>query len=208
MSLIHVASRRPLMYGAADFGVMSYDQFTGSNGTLLTAHTPDTGPDWSNVAGDFEIQSNHASAKTLPIGYALIKIDEPRLAQNIFTYWRNVNDFGHLRTCFRLKDDDNYWYVDKYTFGNVIKLYKKVSTSSYEMDTSAQTIANETWYSLWIDITGNLIEVYHAAYAAYPPAKPESPILSVIHGALATSRGVGLYATNAGMWWDNFLAVG
>ena len=196
------------MYGEPDFGVMGYDLFDGSNGTLLTAHTPDVGPDWQDVVGDFEIQSTHASGKTLPGGYALIKWDLPRVAQSLFCYWRNVNDFAHQRTCFRLENGSNYFYVDMFTNGNVIKLYKFIGASAYELDTVAQAIANVTWYCQWIVVTGNLIEVYHDAYAAYPPTRPASPILSAIDSALATSRGAGLYAANAGQWWDNFRVEG
>ena len=109
-----------------------------------------------------------------------------------------------MRVAFRIQDDDNYFYVDYHTFGNVIKLYRRLVASSVELDTSAQVMANTTWYSGWIDITGNLIEVYHAAYGAYPPTKPGSPILSASDSNLQSLKGVGMHGSNTGIWWDNF----
>jgi hypothetical protein len=185
---------------SAAFAQMLYDEFTEANGFMLNAHTPDVGAaNWYDVVGDLDIQTTHASAKTLPTGYAFSAYTLPRTLQTLSCNWRNVNDFADMRTCFRILNDDNYFYVNYDTNGNTIKLYRKIATVSVQLDTAAVAIANTTWYAAWIDVTGNLIEVYHAAFGA---GKPGSAILSASDSNLQSQKGVGFYGGNAGQWWD------
>lgn len=184
---------------------MLYDEFTENNGVLLTNHTPDVGPAWDMLVGVHDIQDDHASGKTLPGGYAHARNVLPRPAKSMFTYWRTVNDVAHTRLTFRIQDDSNYVYVDFNTFGNTVLLRKLIADASTTLDTATPTIAVNTWYMCWVDITGNLIEVYHDAYGQ---PKPGSPILSASDSVFAIEKGVGMWAGVAGDWWDNFTVTG
>ena len=193
---------------SAAVGQILFDTFTGANGTKLDARSPDVGPDWSFLVGDFDIQDNHAASDTLPGGYCHAQVVLPRKTKEIFSFWRNVNDFADMRISFRILNDANYFYVNYDTNGNTIKLYRRLVSSSVELDTAAVAIANVTWYCAWVVITGNLIEVYHKAFEAYPATKPGSPILSASDSNLQSSKGAGIYGANAGQWWDNFEVTG
>lgn len=177
-----------------------YDEFTEANGVLLINHTPNVGPaNWYDVVGDWDVQTTHASAKTLPSGYAFSAYTLPRTLKTCSVNWRNVNDFADQRLCFRISNDPNYFYVNYDTNGDTIKLYRRLASSSVELDTASVAINNTTWYAAWLDVTGNLIEVYHAAFGA---GKPGSPILSASDSNLQTFKGVGFYGGNAGQWFD------
>lgn len=195
----------PGIGGSEGVSIIHFDTFTDVPGTLLTAHMPEIGKAYANIGGDFDIDTDHASSKTLPAGFAHVWTDPGKRTRNLWCYWRNSNDFAKLRTTIRTLNTNNYVFVEPHTFGNTYELIKRVGGVNTGLDAAAPVMANLTWYQLWIDIRGNLIQVYHEAFGN---PKPAVPILEATDGDLAGETGVGMLGLNTDQWWDSLTVWG
>ncbi len=89
------------------------DTFTGSDGTLLTSHTPEVGGAYTSINGAFEIQSNKLAVNTLSGGNVAATLDPGQteyMATVVFTVPTISTDSGErtLEFHFRRIDGSNY----------------------------------------------------------------------------------------------------
>jgi hypothetical protein len=137
------------------------DSFTGSDGTLLSAHTPETGTAWTNAVGDGQIQSNSAAGST-----GSISVQESGLSP--FGLWWgatvNLGADGADRSCrliYRYSDTSNYCYLEVWRASGGattrLRIGKVVSGSDVPLATDTGLgFAASTDYAVEIEVSGDV----------------------------------------------------
>lgn len=124
--------------GGTDDPLLVSDTFTDSNGTALTAHTPDidtVGSGWVNQSGTYQIDSNAAHRETGPTG-SVVAIDAGNADVTVKSDISAKTTSGIVA---RLSDDNNYWLG----WAQDGKLYENNADSLTERaDLGAPTIPN------------------------------------------------------------------
>jgi hypothetical protein len=101
--------------------VLVWDTFTDTNGTLLTAHTPDRSPaPWSAVSGSLQINSNKCTGAS---GSAIINTAQANISA-LVTITGTTGTAGFLA---RYLDSANYWELQASISTNEIKLWEQTS---------------------------------------------------------------------------------
>lgn len=167
MSIIHIASKRVLLYAGQveAVGQLVYDSFTEDDYVLLADHEPDVnlfGYGWEEI-GVSDINTARLSALTLPTGYAhaYIQVMVPTSLQCI---WRNIGDFAYQRVLtFRFLNHSNHFYIDTRPTDNYVAIKKVVLGGPTTVDTGTFTHAQNNWYGMRVVIDGDDIDVYCGA---------------------------------------------
>lgn len=109
------------------------DEFTGSNGTDLVSHTPDTGSDWDeaiDTAGslNIQIQSNQGRASAASSSNQLVYVANPapstpdmRVRFTLNTWHTGAND--PIGLVARYQDANNYYAARTCQFGGDIVVW-------------------------------------------------------------------------------------
>ncbi|GAG00847.1 unnamed protein product, partial [marine sediment metagenome] len=137
--------------------VTSKDTFTGSNGTLLTAHTPDIGNGWTLEEGTaLEITSNRATQPAATNTTMAVETSTSDVVVEATLGQGDVNTKVGL--AFRLQDADHTWRV---TITNTAIALQYIDTSAFQRGTyfpPGGTI--DTAFAIKVVAIGDQIEVY------------------------------------------------
>lgn len=90
------------------------DTFTDTNGTALTAHTPNTGGAWTTVTGTFKILGNCCVPNSdADNDMALINTgwSDGLVAADTTAYYTGAGNVDNPQLVFRATDVNNYWYL-------------------------------------------------------------------------------------------------
>lgn len=133
-----------------------YDTFTGSDGTLLTAHTPDidtVGGGWVATTGATEIQSNRAVAKTYDASIIRVSADVGKSNHTLTGTCKIIGGPGTKLLGFmtRFQDASNSWYAYMDINGTRIQIAENatirattaVSIASADINTTCITTASD-----------------------------------------------------------------
>jgi len=152
--------------GAAASGPLVQDTFTDTNGTLLTAHTPDVDTvgggwvSWGN-GGSIDIQSNKAS--TIGGGsnpnFGSHYIDAGAADVDITsTYAVDAsNDLGIL---VRYQDANNFWLLNLSGFSDALQISERNSGSWYGRASKSVTVTAGQAYLMRGKASGNVYELW------------------------------------------------
>lgn len=116
--------------------------FTASNGTLVTAYTPDAGNLWTAASGTQDIQGNVWSTLTFS---TLLSASVTEVGQTTYTIeaaMKRLDNDQTARVYFRYTDLNNYMLCD---IGNAIAAYGKVVAGVYT-GIGNQAFSNDTNY--------------------------------------------------------------
>lgn len=179
---------------------LAYDTFTGTNGTSLDAHTSDTsGPDsqtvtgrsWTEVVGDWDIQSNEAN----PDGAAIATCD-PGDADVVVDLTVNGGTGGQPGIVLRYKDSNNYWYLQADRANNQLELHEVNGGVDTVRANTAVTINDSTDYNLRAICDGQTIDGYLNGGSKITYSSAVLNETETLHG---------LYADHAECEFDGFL---
>ena len=111
-----------------------HDTFTAADGTLLTAHTGDSGVTWSSRGGAYTIASNRAWCSTLGL---MAADDLPGVPNyDIEAVIRHINNAGHAGLVGRLDaGTDTYYLFQTDGAGTAYQLLKCANGSFTTLDT-------------------------------------------------------------------------
>jgi pectate lyase len=138
-------------------GTVLKDNFVGTNGTALTAHTMDVGPGWTQRTADvgMAIQSNTAQYAddaldiyTASCNYSDVTI---RLGVNIFSAFTTSVQNGLVA---RFSDTNNYWRLTIQTSG-VLALTETSGGTVTQRASASVTINTGTTYTLQLVASGS-----------------------------------------------------
>jgi hypothetical protein len=187
-----VAVRGALAMG----GVLLKDTFTDTDGTLLTAHTMDVGPGWTQPSGSaWEIRSNQANHLSSD---QQVRVYSDAGKANV-TYTLDVVlssfEFGVV---FRFIDSANYWYVYYACNYGGSQLWKRVSGVKTSVATGTNTWTPGATYTITVTLAGDSISV----------AITNGTTLTATDAAHNTGTKYGFFTQYWGSpWFDNFLVV-
>lgn len=133
-----------------------YDTFTGSNGTALSAHTPEQGGPWTNT-GVLEIQSNKAKFLSLAATRNYAFAIAPRTtADGYMQAGLTIVGTGDYGIVINVQDVDHLWLL-WFTGGNVV-LYEETAKHAFTSRGSYATtpatmklVANGDTIEGWLD---------------------------------------------------------
>ncbi len=139
------------------------DSFTGTNGTAITAHTPESGTAASAAAGGAQIQSNKLS------------FTSPAVGANNYTRWTGSGD-GTTYATFQFTtpaagnrylefyvnrtDANNSWFINYFkhpTSGEKFRIYEIASGVITQRATSTVVLLANTTYTVVIKAVGDTI---------------------------------------------------
>ena len=124
------------------------DTMSDTNGTLLSAHTPDTGGTWvkRSGTGDFEIQSNQARITASDTFVYYTNAATPGNAEyDVTSDWVVAsNESTTIGLLGRLIDSSNFYHVFYKDLTNTYTLRKKVSGSFTILDTLIESLSVAT----------------------------------------------------------------
>ena len=189
--------------------VLHLDTCDGSGGTHnLVGHVPEVGNGYvqgvlgsgtyvvttGNNVIDLPDTINHRLAWTIPDSVPRqIKID-----------WRQPGIFDPMGILFRVSDETHYWKVKSLPLTNDMWLMYADGGGENIVDSDMNVVHTSlTWYTYWVDLSGNDIEVYFATQGA---GKPGSPIMSFSSSILVANKGIGFYADDDFQRFDNVKA--
>jgi hypothetical protein len=185
---------------------LAYDTFTDSNGTSLDAHSSDsTGPDsqgctsrsWTELTGNWDIQSNRAQAPTTgPGGAGARAFLETNEADIVLDCIFNVSG-QQARPLVRLTDVDNYWFLKCDTVADAITLTEYESGGGTARATVGVTIDASTDYDARIICDGNTID-------CFLDGGNKITYGSATFNNTATKHGIGASNHNITAVFDNF----
>ncbi len=173
------------------------DTFTGTDGTLLTAHTMDVGAGWTNqTITTYKIASNKATFNSGGGGQGETVADAGA-ADVTITCDHVVGSGGDAGVVFNDQDTNNYWLLAANT---TWILYKQISGSFTSVATGG-TITAGVSYAVSITTAGDTVTVLidgSAPFSAYTAAS--RPLKT------ATKVGIRNFAATTNTW-DNFLVT-
>lgn len=142
-------------------GVIFQDSFTDTNGTALTAHTPDTGTGWTEEentgSGNQEIQSNHVQSSDAETEVRHIYSAQPNPANTDYEIELTAVNASSSSTSpvflvARFADTNNYYSAGVYGDGT-FKIFKKVSGTVTQLATSSGSISDGDTIKFTVDGT-------------------------------------------------------
>lgn len=163
--LFSVSASVAITVRGADF---LYDTFTDSAGTLLSAHTPETGGAWARHTGATSttiVISNANAARNGGGGFtnynnpATPPSAEYDIVANV-KVWTHEGFLGVGGRGTANTYDGYYWGIDGTNSPNTIKLYKGVSGTGTEIGSYSQTWSAGTTYNITLRITDAAKTVY------------------------------------------------
>lgn len=127
-----------------------YDQFIGTNGTNLTAHTPDVGNAWAAAFGTMTIQSNAAYATS-----GAYYVADMGQANMVITARLQLDSGNSVGVIARYTDLSNYWFF--YARTGLAILYERTSGSSINRASGDPACSTSTWYDVVFTLNGSSI---------------------------------------------------
>jgi len=166
--IIHSSNRRR-GGGAALIDPPVYDTFTDTNGTVLTAHTPNVSPGGAmwvyQGSADIQIQTNRARCEGNGINN--IAIIESGISDcditSIIRYAGGVGNTSTDGVVLRYEDQYNYYWIGPVAKLNKFRIIKRVSdgagggTNSVDAEATGITISVDTDYTITINADGTSI---------------------------------------------------
>lgn len=178
------------------------DNFTDTNGTLLTSHTMDVGAGWTQdttATGAFTIQSNQAFpdvGSAQGVVYAEAGATDYTATMDLIIGPGFTNDFRvNSGFVFRYVDADHYWLVrieGSINSGQTLDLYE--NNSGFTLKAQQGITVNP-----WSDHTYTLTLIVSGTSATFTMGGVDD----VTYGSMGTS----LSATKVGLWGRDFDAV-
>ena len=185
--------------------VLHLDTFTRDGDTPLTSHTPEIGNGYVQAAGGSGTYTVTAANDVLDIPdtishrYAWTILDA--VPRQIKIDWRHPDAFNPMGILFRLSDATHYWKVKTYPMTNDMWLIYADGGGEVTADSDLNISHTDlTWYTYWVDLNGNDIDVY---FALKGDPKPGSPILSASSAIMASNKGIGFYVDHSFQRFDN-----
>lgn len=193
-------------FGLTDhpIGAAIHDSFTDTDGTSLTAHTPDINVSerpWVHHASSngLEVRSNRAQNKVVSgsflTEFATVTLDTPASTIRATIFSAPSNGAYHAGLVFRHVDDSNYWIVYVSAAGNVLTLREVTGGSSTVRATDSGYASQE--YTMEVRDDGETIEVL-------VDGETVATVESTTH---ATGTGVGVYVRSSNSYVDDFMAL-
>lgn len=189
---------------------INYDQFTGSNGSALTSHTPNTGGNWTAVNGTWTIENNKAEAAgasgdllaTVSSGYADVKLSTTVTTPASYSQLRSgfVLRYADINNHVRIRmfvDDVNQLNNDEIEIQEVIGGSANVVHKCY----LGNFYGTNATYTLSATVVGDVLHVY---------LDNELLITTYLsNSALLTGTAHGFYREggSADVAWDEFAIV-
>ena len=130
-------------------GPLVFDTFTDTDGTLLTAHTPDVdsvGSGWSLLENSFEIDGNRVKATGIGSRTAAIETNESDISISYIA--RYLITGGETAAVFRLTDVNNYWMFFVTNNTDLMVIFERNGGGFTNRASVAVTVANNTDYAI------------------------------------------------------------
>ncbi len=142
------------------------DTFTGSDGTQLQSHTPDTGTSWtrlwgSNATVDWVITSNQTNPEVDSDDGSMYTADATYDSADYYIEWTLVTQGGTTRVTYafvRMQDQENMYAVRLVSGAGASQLYKKVSGTWTALGSTFTVPANGSVCKL--EISGTTLTFY------------------------------------------------
>lgn len=131
--------------GTPPLSVLFYDTFTGTDGTLLSVHTPETGGPWVSSFGTWDIGGNKSRLFTNGGGDScnVAQVDVGVADVVISTSWEIGNVNGYFGNTFNYASMTDFWSWRYYPVTGDLWLYKRVSGT----DSIVVSVSGLTTYS-------------------------------------------------------------
>lgn len=144
-----------------------YDTFTGADGTLLTAHTPDVdvvGGGWGNYVYSAPLSDTHRIVSGKSVASNIVKL--PLSAADVGT--ANVTIIADINTGYaasesivvgRLTDGSNQWLFDLDNNGNKLVIYERTAGTAVQRASSSVTVADSEDWTMTVTMNGTALSV-------------------------------------------------
>lgn len=184
----------PIMIGGVTYNVLAVspgtttlllDHFTGTNGTALSAHTPDTGPVWNPIFGTPQIQGNKCES----IGGAILAINDVGASDGTFSDIFNVTSGDNAKIFFR-----NGWFFRINLVGTSTTA-TLVNPSSTTTDTVSVTCTAGANHTMKVVLSGTSINCFLDGVS----------VIARSDAANQTSTSFGFGCDAAGAFFDDAL---
>lgn len=181
------------------------DLFTDTNGTAISAHTPNFRPNgnaWSQTAGtSFFIQSNSLQPNRQIDGdIAIIDSGVSDLSISCdVTPFSIPNNRAYAGIVFRYSDANNFWYIFPDSDNQWVQLYQVQGGVSTERLHNIITLVSGNTYNIRVDCKGNNITFY------FNGTEIVTYVSSFNNNATKVGVRYGKSGSPAGVCsWDNF----
>ncbi len=145
-------------FAVEDTTIYFYDTFTGTNGTNLTAHTPNVGSAWTYNPAAIDIQSNKAVNPALS-GGDVATVDMSH-ADGTITVVFNAVTSNNDAIVFRATDSSNYWRFQVNDIGGggtTAYLINTTAGSDTIVDSGATTLSSGADHTFEVILSGTSI---------------------------------------------------
>lgn len=182
-----------------------YDNFTDTNGTLLSAHTANInvpGNAWTlvNISGGTnrsDIQSNRVRVYDGGTGAALAYTVDMSISDLvIYADYIAGGATGGTGIAFRTTDTTNYWMAVARQFDNTMRIYEKTGAGALTSRASAaKTLTSGNTYKMKLTLSGTSITfVLDGTSISYTSSVRQT----------VTKHGVGTLSGNTTCYMDRF----
>ena len=178
------------------------DNFTDTNGTVLSAHTPSVGVSWNPITNGNSGTINSNRLRT-PDSYVLVAYEavaaSPIANGYVEANWFNVNSGSdndlQLFMCFA--DSSNHYYVQwrMFTGFRDVRLYKRSGGVTTQLGSgySTGTLTDSTFYTLRLTKSGAALSVQLGG-ATVISATDGSPLSTASHARIQLQSQFGTVA--------------
>jgi len=178
----------PISDKAAILQPVHLDTFTDTNGTNITAHTPDVGGVATVVTGTFDIQSNMLNLTSVGADGGICVWSGEK---DLFTHLKIQQAVGADGLIFRYSDINNFWLAQANGATNRFELYEK-QAGTY-LRHSFNTITKAAGGIISVRAVGSDINIYY----------DDVLTLSVTSTFNQTATGIGYRTATVGNKVDN-----
>ncbi len=182
------------------------DTFTDVDGTLLTAHTMNTGPGWVNGNGTFKIVSNKATPNS-NANDDMITSDagnaDVTLAMTV-TAFGTAGNQRNPGIVLRYTDTTHLWLVDisPGTTNNIV-LYENTGSGYTSRATGSAVIVSGTGTGVIVGCVGSVINVQISGNSIFTYIAASSNNTATKYGLRLGVQGAATACT-----WDDLLVTG
>lgn len=188
---------------ASDFGLaLARSTFTASNGTALTALTPEAGPAWVAGAGTFSVNANKIEPATLASGLANTTVDTGASDVVVEVTIRfPASPSGTLAgVSLRAADASNRWEIQLRGDNQTVAIYEVVAGTPTLRASAAFTLVAATDYRFVVVAQGASIGTFVNNIASASYASAATGLTVTKHGLYYFNFGSALNAT-----FDDFI---
>lgn len=140
-----MAAIRPQARTGFYYNILLRDTFTGTDGTLLSAHTPETGGPWVNSFGTWDLGGNKSRLFANGGGDScnVAQVDTGKSSVLIVTNWVIGNPNGYFGNSFNYSSQTDFWSWRYNTITGDLSLTRRVSN----VDTNVVTVSGLSTYA-------------------------------------------------------------